>query len=134
YAIRLRLRSLSPWAEAEREVDDALRGRLHRKTEQYVAQGRTQEEAHRRARIDLGGSEQTKEKCRDARGVNLVENFFQDLRYGLRMLRQNPGFTAAAVLAIALGVGINLGIFSVMNGAALRLLPIPRAEQVASID
>ncbi|PYU37702.1 MAG: hypothetical protein DMG54_32680 [Acidobacteria bacterium] len=134
YTIPLRLRSLFRWAQADREVDDELRDHLDLKTEQYVAQGMTQEEAHRRARIDLGGIEQTKEKCRDARGVNLVENFFQDLRYGLRMLRQNPGFTAAAVLAIALGVGINVGIFSVLNGAALRLLPIPRAEQVVSID
>src|SRR5262249_349775 len=107
---------------------------LDLKTEEYVAQGLTQEEARRRARLDLDGIEQTKEKCRDARGVNFVETFVQDLRYGLRMLRQNPGFTAAAVLALALGVGINVGIFSVLNGAALRMLPIPRAEQVVSID
>ena len=134
YTISLRLRSLFHRAQADQELDDELRDHLERKTEEYMAQGMTQEEAHRRARLDLGGIEQTKEKCRDARGVNLVENFFQDLRYGLRMLRQNPGFTAAAVLAIALGVGINVGIFSVPNGAALRLLPIPRAEQVVSID
>src|SRR5437867_2462459 len=134
YTISLRLRSLFHRAQADQELDDELRDHLERKTEEYMAQGMTQEEAHRRARLDLGGIEQTKEKCRDARGVNLVENFFQDLRYGLRMLRQNPGFTAAAVLAIALGVGINVGIFSVLNGAALRLLPIPRAEQVVSID
>jgi len=57
-----------------------------------------------------------------------------DLRFAVRLLRNNPGFTAAAVLAIAVGVGINVGIFSVLNGAALRLLPIPRAEQVVSID
>ena len=134
YTISLRLRSLFHRAQADQELDDELRDHLERKTEEYMAQGMTQEEAHRRARLDLGGIEQTKEKCRDARGVNLVENFFQDLRYGLRMLWQNPGFTAAAVLAIALGVGINVGIFSVLNGAALRLLPIPRAEQVVSID
>src|SRR5205814_4299116 len=134
YTIPLRLRSLFRWAQADQELDDELRDHLERATVEYVAQGMTQEEAHRRARLELGGIEQTKEKCRDARGVNLVENFFQDLRYGLRMLRQNPGFTAAAVLAIALGVGINVGIFSVLNGAALRLLPIPHAEQVVSID
>ena len=134
YTIPLRLRSLFRWAQADQELDDELREHLERKTEEYVAKGMTQEEAHRRARLELGGIEQTKEKCRDARGVNLVENFFQDLRYGLRMLRQNPGLTAAAVLAIALGVGINVGIFSVLNGAALRLLPIPRPEQVVSID
>src|SRR2546429_5049940 len=134
YTISLRLRSLFHRAQADQELDDELRDHLERKTEEYMAQGMTQEEAHRRARLDLGGIEQTKEKCRDARGVNLVENFFQDLRYGLRMLRQNPGFTAAAVLAIALGVGINVGIFSVLNGAALRLLPIPRAEQLVSVS
>src|SRR5216110_1529828 len=134
YTIPLRLRSLFRWAQAVREVDDELRDHLDVKTEQYVAQGMTQEQAHRRARLDLGGIEQTKEKCRDARGVNLVENFFQDLRYGLRMLRKNPGFTAAAVVPIALGVGINVGIFSVLNGAALRLLPIPRAEQLVSVS
>src|SRR5438046_10189442 len=134
YTIPLRLRSLFRGAHADQELDDELRDHLDLKTEQYVAQGMTQEEAHRRARLDLGGIEQTKEKCRDARGVNRVENFFQDLRCSLRMLWQNPGFTAAAVLAIALGVGINVGIFSVLNGAALRLLPIPRAEQVVSID
>src|SRR5881275_2472410 len=97
FTIPLRLRSLFRWTRADQELDDELRDHLDRKTEEYVAKGMTQEEAHRRSRLDLGGIEQTKEKCRDARGVNLVENFFQDLRYGLRMLRQNPGFTAAAV-------------------------------------
>ena len=65
YTIPLRLRSLFRWAQADREVDDELRDHLDVKTEQYVAQGMTQEEAHRRARLDLGGIEQTKEKCRD---------------------------------------------------------------------
>jgi macrolide transport system ATP-binding/permease protein len=134
YTIPLRLRSLFRGAQADQELDDELHDHLKRKTEEYAAQGITREEAHRRAQLDLGGFEQTKEKCRDARRINWIEDFVQDLRYGLRMLRQNSGFTAAAVLAIALGVGINVGIFSVLNGAALRLLPIPRAEQVVSID
>jgi macrolide transport system ATP-binding/permease protein len=134
FTIPLRLRSLLRRTQADQELDDELRDHLEQKTGEYVAQGMTEEEAHRRARMDLGGIEQTKEKCRDARRVNWIQDYVQDLRYGLRMLRQNPGFTAAAVLAIALGVGINVGIFSVLNGAALRLLPIPRAEQVVSID
>ena len=134
FTIPLRLRSLFRRAQADQELDDELHDHLERKTEEYVAQGMRREDAHRRARLDLGGIEQTKEKCRDARGVRLIETLWQDIRYGLRMLWQNPGFTAAAVLAIALGVGINVGIFSVLNGAALRLLPIPRAEQVVSID
>src|SRR5215469_8083568 len=130
YTIPQRLRSLFRWTQADQELDDELRDHLERKTEEYVAQGMTQEEAHRRARLDMDGVEQTKEKCRDARRVNWIQDLIQDLRDGLRMLRQNPGFTAVAVLAIALGVGINVGIFSVLNGAALRLLPIPRAGQV----
>jgi len=134
YTIPLRLRSLFRWAQADQELDDELRDHLERKTEEYVAQGMTQEEAHRRARLDLGGIEQTKEKCRDARRVNWIQDLIQDLRYGSRTLRQNPGFTAVALLAIALGVGINVGIFSVLNGAALRLLPIPRAEQIVSVN
>src|SRR5437016_10824260 len=67
YTIPLRLRSLFRWAQADQEVDDELRDHLERKTEEYVAQGMTQEEAHRRARLDLDGIEQIKEKCRDAR-------------------------------------------------------------------
>jgi macrolide transport system ATP-binding/permease protein len=67
-------------------------------------------------------------------GVNWIQDFVQDLRYGVRTLRQHSGFTSAAVLAIALGVGINVGIFSVLNGFALRLLPIPRAEQIVSLS
>src|SRR5437016_7310932 len=134
YTIPLPIWSLFRRAQAEQQLDDELRDHLERKTQEYVAKGVTQEEARRRARLDLGGIEQTKEKCRDTRKVNWIQDLIKDLRYGLRMLRQNPGFTAAAVLAIALGVGINVGIFSVLNGLALRLLPIPRAEQVVSID
>src|SRR5437868_9319478 len=94
FTIPLRLRLLFRWSKADQELDDELRDHLDRKTEEYVAEGMTQEEAHRRARIDLDGIEQTKEKCRDARRVNWIQDFFQDLRFGLRMLRKNLGFTA----------------------------------------
>src|SRR5881398_2631640 len=90
FTIPLRLRSLFRWAQADQELDDELREHLNRKTEEYIAQGMAPEEAHRRARLDLGGIEQTKEKCRDARRVNWIQDFVQDLRFGLHVA-QVPG-------------------------------------------
>jgi len=118
----------------DQELDDELRDHLERKTEEYVAQGMTEEQAHRRARLDLGGIEQTKEKCRDVRKVNWIEDLIQDLRYGLRMLRKSPGFAAIVIFTLALGIGANTAIFSILDSAILKPLPVNDPDSLLIVD
>ena len=131
--VRPWLRAMLRRSRMESEMDAELRFHLEAYAEDLVRRGVPREEAMRRARIEFGGIECAKEECREARGVNFVESFIQDLRYGLRMLRKSPGFTAAAVLTIALGIGANAAIFGLMDSALLRGLPFREPERLVHI-
>jgi predicted permease len=126
----IRLRSLFRRKDVEAELDDELRFHLERQVEKYVHGGMKPEQARRRARLELGGLERTKEECRDARGVRLLENFARDMRYGLRMLRKSPTFTAVAVLTLALGIGANTAIFSLVDFLILRPISVKSPGQL----
>ena len=129
-AIVFRLRALLTRSRLEREMDEELRFHVERATEEKVRRGLSPDEARRVALVELGGLERTREDCREAWGVRALETLVQDVRYGLRGLRRNPGYSAAVLVTLALGIGANTAVFSVVNGVLLKPLPYKRGEQV----
>ena len=133
YKLPLRLRSLFKRSRVEHELSEELRFHLGKLIEQNSAHGMTRKEAHFAALREVGGVEQIKEECRDMRRVNYLEHFLQDVRYGLRVLRRNPGFASAAILTLALGIGATTAIFSIVDNVMLKPLPFPTADRLVRV-
>src|SRR5918912_4369086 len=125
-----RLRALLRKGALDSELDTELRYHLERQVAQYVSEGMTPEEARRAALRDFGGVTQSKERCREARGVRPLEDLRQDIVYGLRVLRRNPVFSLVAVVTLALGIGANTALFSITNAVVFRPMPFPEPERL----
>ena len=128
-----RLRALFRTEQMDRELDEELASHVAMNVEDNLRAGMTPEEARRDALMKLGGIEQTKENYREQRGVQMLETITQDVHYGLRMLRKNPAFTIVAVLTLALGIGANTAIFSIIYGVLIRPLAVSEARQVVQL-
>ena len=125
-----RLRTILRRQSAETELDDELRFHLERQIEKYVNSGMTEAEATRRARLEFGGEEQVKGDCREARGIGAFEILLMDFRYSFRSLLRSPVFSICAALTLALGIGANTAIFTVVNTVLLNPLPYPHPEEL----
>src|SRR6185312_16097785 len=132
--IRYRFRALFSRATLEQELDEELRFHIEREAEKYRRHGMSRAEAARRARLAFGGVEQTKEASRDTRGTARIESVVRDLRYAMRSLRSRPAFTLTVIATLALGIGANTAIFTLVVALLLRPLPVSHPEQLVIVS
>src|SRR5947208_7260044 len=132
--VRYRLRALFSRASVEQELDDELRFHIEREAEKYERQGMSHEAALRRARLEFGGVEQVKEASRDMRGIARLESIVRTLRYSMRSLKSRPAFTLTVIATLALGIGANTAIFTLVDALLLRPLPVLHPEQLVIVS
>ena len=133
YTWPLRLRSLFFKRAVEQDLDEELRFHVEQDAAAFATGGLSASDARAAALRKFRGLDQSREACRDARGLAFIDSLQQDIRYGARTLRANPGFTAVAVLTLALGVGANTAIFSLVDGVLFQPLPFPAPEELVSV-
>jgi len=129
-----RLRSLFSRRKAEADFDDEIESHVELQARKHIAAGLSEEEAWRRARIDLGGVQQTRESVRDVNRWRLFDAFARNLRQALRTLRKSPIFTLVAVVILAVGIGANLAVFSLVDSLLFRPLPVDRPEELVRVS
>jgi predicted permease len=133
-SLRLRIGTLFQGSRMNAEIEEELRSHIQHRADDLERSALDRAQAERRARIEFGGHEKYKEECHEAAGGNLIEDFGQDVRFSLRVLRKSTGFTTAAVLTLALGIGANAVVFAVLNGLILNPQNVPQAQSLYAIE